>query len=226
MPFGKRGTKEFDDNQKIYRQMIKPVAEVCGYACKRADELKNGGNITRDIIEQLWQADLVIADLTGRNANVFYELGVRHALFKCGTIPILRDGETLPFDIAPYRTIFYSTELDGPKRFKAELKEKIFPTIDPKNIRTDNPVHDFLGDKLQPAELKSKELQAELDQNQKRIQALETEKEALKAYWQQNAQKTEQELMAQIAALNREKDEALAKGLFKNKMENFQFNTV
>jgi hypothetical protein len=76
MPFGKNGTEEFQRNLKIYKFMIKPVVEEMGYQSIRADELENMGNITRDIIELLHESDLVIADLSGKNANVFYELAV------------------------------------------------------------------------------------------------------------------------------------------------------
>ena len=75
MPFGKYGTDEYSRNQSIYRDMIKPVVKDCGYEAIRADELEHLGNITRDIIENLHSSDLVVADLSGRNANVFYELG-------------------------------------------------------------------------------------------------------------------------------------------------------
>lgn len=148
MPFGKQGSIEYQQNLKIYRQMIKPVVEICGYKCIRADELEHFGNITRDIIEHLYTADLVVADLSGKNANVFYELGVRHALFSCGTIPIIREGESLPFDIANYRIIFYPKELRDQASFKKELKNRIRAFNRPQNSRSDNPVHEILGEKL------------------------------------------------------------------------------
>lgn len=139
---------EHERNLKIYQQMIKPVVASCGYEAIRADELEYLGNITRDIIENLHNADLVVADLSGRNANVYYELGVRHALYRCGTIPIIHKGEKLPFDITNYRAVFYSLEMDGPTLFRAELKSRIkaLEKIDIK--KTDNPVHEILGDAL------------------------------------------------------------------------------
>ncbi len=151
MPFGKQGTAAYDRNLKIYQLMIKPVAENHGYQVVRGDELEHMGNITRDIIELLHECDLVIADLSGKNANVFYELGVRHAIYKSGTIPIMQKGEQLPFDIANYRAVFYSSELDGPELFKKELARRIkaFENIGRK--KPDNPVHDVLGNKLSSA---------------------------------------------------------------------------
>ena len=153
MPFGQRGTEEHRRNKKIYDLMIKPVVEECGYESIRSDELQYPGNITKDIIELLHKSDLVVADLSDKNANVFYELGVRHTLFRCGTIPIIHEGEQPPFDLFNYRVIYYASELDGPEQFKKELKERIkaFEKI-PKDI-SDNPVHDVLDMALHPQDL-------------------------------------------------------------------------
>ncbi len=146
--FGEEGTKDHEWNWKIYSQIIKPVVEECGYEAKRADELEYLGNITHDIIKWLYESQLVIADLTGKNANVFYELGVRHALMRAGTIPIMRKGEKPPFDIANYRTIFYSIELDGPAKLQEKLKARIKGFENLQEDRCDNPVHETIGDKL------------------------------------------------------------------------------
>src|SRR3990172_491888 len=121
MPFGQQGTVEYERNFSIYRDMIKPVVEGCGYEAIRADEVEHPGSITRSIIEYLHRSDLVVSDLSGRNANVFYELGVRHALYRAGTVLICRAGEELPFDIKDYRVLFYSIELSGPERFRKDL---------------------------------------------------------------------------------------------------------
>ena len=86
MPFGQQGTAEYERNSSIYHDMIKPVVKACGYESIRADEVEHPGSITRSIIEYLYNSDLVVSDLSGRNANVFYELGVRHALYRAGTI--------------------------------------------------------------------------------------------------------------------------------------------
>jgi len=156
MPFGQMGTPEHYRYLGIYQLMIKPVVEACGYKAIRADELEHLGNITRDIIELLHDSDLVVADLSGRNANVFYELGVRHALYRAGTIPVIQKGEILPFDIANYRALFYSSELGGPDLFKNELERRIKAFESGQGDKSDNPVHDILGDKLgAPPDLKN-----------------------------------------------------------------------
>jgi len=148
MPFGINGTPEYERNLGIYQDMIKPVVNKCGYKAIRADEMEHPGNITRDIIEHLYESDLVVADLSGKNANMYYELGVRHALHRYGTILISRTGEFLPFDIASYRAIFYSTELKGSELFRKELESRIKAFEGRQSEQTDNPVHDILGDRL------------------------------------------------------------------------------
>ena len=206
MPFGKRNTEEYERNLKIYRQMLRPVVEECGYQSIRADELEHMGNITRDIIELLHESDLVIADLTGKNANVFYELGVRHALFSCGTIPIIQEGEALPFDIANYRAIFYKIELDGPAIFQKELKKRIQAFEISKRGRSDNPVHDILGTKLYKPDLKNF---ISLKEHDKILSEISTLKRKLKSF-QENEQahvEKEKKQNTSMRALRKEKND-------------------
>ncbi len=168
MPFGQDGTEDHARNFKMYQQLIKPVLFECGFKSIRADELEHPGNITRDIIELLYESDLVIADLSGKNANVFYELGVRHALFRYGTVLIARKGEKLPFDIASYRTIFYSIELDGPEEFRKDLLKRIKAFDSSQKTKSDNPVHDVMGDRVlesgQPGMVSEKEYEARVSE--------------------------------------------------------------
>jgi len=180
MPFSKKGTVEYNRNLSIYQDMIKPVVNECGYEAIRADEMEYLGNITRDIIEHLHKSDLVVADLSGKNANVFYELGVRHALYRSGTIPLIKEGETLPFDIANYRAIFYSIELKGPEQFKKELKLRIKAFERVKNEKSDNPVHDILDDKLSNYEHKDYISQKVYNEKLKEIDSLKLEIETLR----------------------------------------------
>lgn len=154
MPFGQVGTEDHARNLYIYRELIKPIVQQSGYKPIRADELEHFGNITRDIIELIFESNLVIADLSGKNANVFYELGVRHALLRYGTIPIIRKGENLPFDIANYRAIFYSLETGGPEEFRDELLKRIRAFERNVNKKSDNPVHDIIGERLLTSDLR------------------------------------------------------------------------
>ena len=148
MPFGKRGTEEYDNNTKRYNNFIKPALEEFSNNVKRADEFEHLGNINKDIIEHLFYSQIVIADLSGKNANVFYELGVRHALRRNSTIPIVKNGETIPFDISTYRTIFFDDDENGLKLLQSELQSKIINVLNQSPLHIDNPVYDTLGGKI------------------------------------------------------------------------------
>ncbi len=93
----------------VYERIIKPSVEAAGFECERGDEIPEFGPIPEQITQKLATADLVVADLSGRNANVFYELGYRRALKK-PIISISDDLENLPFDVATYRTIPYRAD--------------------------------------------------------------------------------------------------------------------
>jgi formylglycine-generating enzyme required for sulfatase activity len=193
MPFGEQGTDKYERNISIYQDMIKPVVEECGYISIRADELEHMGSITRDIIEHLHESDLVVADLSDHNANVFYELGVRHALYCSGTIPIIRKGELLPFDIANYKTLFYSIELKGPEIFRNSLKRRIKAFEKFSMGKSDNPVHDILGDKLLNQEKLNKalrendRLKREQEARNNQLKSIAKEKEALEKALEEKA---------------------------------------
>ena len=95
----------------IYSEVIKPPLEREGYIVRRADDLGDDGYVHQDIYDEimnnLWNADYVIADLTENNPNVFYELGIAHALDK-RTIRISQQ-LNIPFDIKWHTVISYGT---------------------------------------------------------------------------------------------------------------------
>ena len=69
-------------SDQVLRHVIKPAATTCGYTAIRADEIDKPGMITSQVIQHVVSDPLVVADLTERNPNVFYELAIRHALRK------------------------------------------------------------------------------------------------------------------------------------------------
>jgi len=92
------------------------------FEVKRADDYPNAGNITTQVIEAISKADLIIADLTGRNANVYYELGVAHS-YKRHVVPMINrdiDPNPPPFDVHAERTIPYSLKTVATKRAARE----------------------------------------------------------------------------------------------------------
>lgn len=92
-----------------YARVIKPAVEATGLACIRADEIYSKPHIMADIWKSMRAARIVIAELTGRNTNVFYEVGVAHTLGK-PVIIITRNEDDVPFDLKGLRYRYYSIE--------------------------------------------------------------------------------------------------------------------
>lgn len=113
MPFGiKRdpaGTHDIDFDL-VYELAIKPAALAAGLEIMRSDEETRGGIIHRPMFERLLLSEVVVADLTTANPNVFYELGVRHCARPRSTIPIFFAESQLPFDAHMLQAIPYTLE--------------------------------------------------------------------------------------------------------------------
>lgn len=145
MPFGESGTPENDKFTAIY-SIIKSRVETQGLECRRADSTRLPGNITREIVTQLAQSNLVVADLSDLNPNVFYELGVRHALRRRGTLLIMNEQEKsrTPFDVSQYRILWYADDLLGGVRLASDLDEVLAELqTSEKEAVSDSPVHDW-----------------------------------------------------------------------------------
>ena len=110
MPFGTKADAEGHpiDFNAVYEQLLKPALEDAGCEVFRADEEQRAGDIRADMFQELLVADLVLADLTIDNPNVWYELGVRHALRARGVVLVQGPRKTSPFDIYTDRKIRYA----------------------------------------------------------------------------------------------------------------------
>src|SRR5262245_41219233 len=95
-PIGKEGSDIRKRSDKVFKYIITTAVTNCGYEPLRADKIAETGMITTHVINQLIEAPLVVADLTGWNANVFYELAIRHVVRK-PFVQLIQKGETLPF---------------------------------------------------------------------------------------------------------------------------------
>ncbi len=135
MPFD----PEFD---AIFNDLIKPTLEEVGYTVTRADSILNQQNILKDIVRGIAEADIVIADLTSLNANVFYEIGIAHTL-QIPTVLLSQSSEDIPFDLKPYRVITYSTHFIGAPQLSQKLKE-IGEKAKHGDLGFGNPIVDFL----------------------------------------------------------------------------------
>jgi hypothetical protein len=96
----------------LYEDVIRPRAETEGFEVVRIDEMARPGIIFQDIQHEIADATAVVAEISGPNSNVFYELGYAHALNK-PTILLAQRGQDLPFDIRSYRVIFYDDTIGG-----------------------------------------------------------------------------------------------------------------
>jgi tetratricopeptide (TPR) repeat protein len=143
MPFGKRKSGERTiDFDKVYTEIYIPAIEDAGLEAIRADEEQTGGVIHVAMFERLILCDFAIADLTGGNANVFYELGVRHAIRRHSTLlTFAQEGGDLPFDVRPLRGIPYELTAEGRPADAAKAKRDIIARLNAAKLQAaDSPV--------------------------------------------------------------------------------------
>lgn len=153
-PIGELGSKCRRNVEGIISTAIDPALNACNYENSEVSHKQlTSGSITKEIFNSIYEADLVIANLSGGddygekgehpNPNVMYELALRHSARK-PTIHICQIGQSLPFDIRDYRTIFYSNDMIGGKNLKNELIEMIKVIENEKNSDISNPIYDSL----------------------------------------------------------------------------------
>jgi len=135
----------FEDKLKeIYTEVYKSICSENDIECWRVDEISRPGSITRDIVEGILDAEIIIADLTAaKNPNVFYELGIAHSTGN-RTIMTAQSKEDVPFDIAAYRVIFYEHTLTGCRKLKEQLDLAIKELLAALN-RTSNPFQEVIA---------------------------------------------------------------------------------
>ncbi len=124
MPFGRKATPSgvTVDFDLVYQDLIVPGVQGAGLEPLRADQELTGGIIHKPMFERLILCEFAVADLTAANANVFYELGVRHAVRPASTLLLFADGMgQQPFDVGLLRAVPYKLGADGrPERLDAD----------------------------------------------------------------------------------------------------------
>src|SRR5262245_27528254 len=162
MPFGVKprndgtgGTYDFD---KVYRVLIQRAIRNVQMQALRADETEGSRVIHADMFKDLRDRPVVIVDLSLLNANVFYELGIRHVMSPTGTVLIANEDtiKRLPFDIELSRTIAY--KYDGQHMDWDEV-ERVVPLLqaaieEARRGAPDSPIYAFLEQVLSPSALK------------------------------------------------------------------------
>lgn len=106
MPFTTPEGYEPNHFDKVYQQIFKPAIEDAGYLPHRVDEDKSSATIQTKILGQLIDAEMVLCDLSSKNPNVLYELGIRHAFDK-PVVLVQEEGQSGIFDVASITTISY-----------------------------------------------------------------------------------------------------------------------
>src|SRR5947207_1018686 len=125
MPFGKKSDAggALLDFDAVYRDLIAPAVEAADLESLHADEEMAGGLIHKAMFERLILCEYAVADLTTANANVFYELGIRHAVRPWTTVLIFAEGGRLPFDVGLLRSLPYKLKKNGvPANPETDLK--------------------------------------------------------------------------------------------------------
>lgn len=167
-----RAGDEYRIHLNRYKYIIEPAVRSVQrngqpvYDVLRGDLVSKTGSITRNILQQIYSADVVIADLTDLNPNVFYELGVRHAL-RNGTILMALEGTLTPFDVGDLRIIHYQDRVGGELEAIPQIKSFLEEIVDSKT-QDDSPVFLALPKLGEPAIRDATEAKA-------RVSALENE---------------------------------------------------
>ena len=148
MQFGKKISPDgiVLDYDFLYNAIIKPAVEELGFQCRRLDDFTAGAVWHKTMISEVIASDLLIADITTRSANVFYELGLRHALRKGRTILISGGGRS-PADIGLLQVVSYKPDNDGrltgsdADDFRARLQSLVGQSQ--RTTVNDSPIYDF-----------------------------------------------------------------------------------
>ncbi len=144
-----------EEHQEVRRHADGVIEEVIYHVLqdefdnniKASHSIYKSGSIFNTIIDELYEADLVIANLTYLNPNVMYEVAIRHAIGKPIIHIVCSDiTSKLPFDIQDYRTFFYRNDIMGTKELKSQLSKAI-KEIDYKLFPQDNPLYNALKGK-------------------------------------------------------------------------------
>ena len=124
MPFGD------PDLEVVYEDFVKPVIErECKLDCIRGDDVFGSNVIMNDIVSSIHEADVVLADLTRKNANVFYEIGICHAIQK-RVLLLSQSIEYVPFDLRHRRVLLYDYSPRGCKKLERDLKDNLNAVLD------------------------------------------------------------------------------------------------
>jgi hypothetical protein len=171
-PIGEDGSEVRRRSDGVRDWIVRPAAkEAAGLETIRADDVGEPGQITAQAVQHTLKAKAAVADLTGGNPNVYYELSVRHGAL-LPVVLIAEKGTKLPFDISQSRVIFFDhTDLSDASRAKDELQSQIEASL---TAPPDNPISDGMRlAQLQAGNVEEQTLAAVLDRLERVSQTTE-----------------------------------------------------
>jgi hypothetical protein len=127
---------QFDtpEYEALFREVIAPGCEKGGLRVYRADFTKRPGLIISDIVKHLTESTVIIAEVSPVNGNVYYEVGYADALRKPVILIADKTVGQLPFDVRPYRTIFYDNTIGGKRLVEETLEEYLKNILSPQSF--------------------------------------------------------------------------------------------
>jgi hypothetical protein len=137
-PIGDDGSEIRERTDKLMEYIVDEAVSDYDYSVTRADQMDQPGSITNQIIEKTVNSELVIADLTGHNPNVFYELAVRHATGE-PCLQLIKSSDSIPFDISDLRTIQYGLGVEEADRAREQIRSQLEALRD-EEVEFDNPI--------------------------------------------------------------------------------------
>ena len=150
MPFGEKSDEHHTiDFDEVYEYIIKPAVEGLDLECVRCDHIESSGVIQEDMLEMIRRAEVAVVDISMLNANVFYELGVRHTFHKNVTVVIQHDGYRPPFNICDIRVVRYALNIKAAREAIEKIRRFIRNGL--QSGKNDSVVYSMLDDVRAPA---------------------------------------------------------------------------
>jgi hypothetical protein len=162
-----------EERRVIYDKAIKPACDLAGFAALRVDEVEGVYNINQKIIEHIFESAAIIADLTDWRPNVFYEMGVAHAIDN-KTVMIIQEKDDVPFDVHSYSCIKYVQDEKGLDKLAKRLTSAL-KTLEQWRKHPANPVQQFKPRNAFALAHEMEELRRQLHEAERQLR----EKEAL-----------------------------------------------